>query len=173
MKGEAGRPSLVASVRLWMGLAFIAVAVGGCTTGASPPTTPQPSRVQLGKPGCNPPSPPGAFSLERQGTARNGQLWAWFMPRSGTWPIQAGQDTKIVWRYTIPRPAGDASISFVATKTDGSLGQLTFGPQGHGSSSWNRPGYEVGTGFVFPTPGCWDIHALSVGMSGDLYFVVV
>jgi hypothetical protein len=163
---KRGRPLPRATVLV---LALFLLTGCSITNSSRPDLVPSPR--PLGAPDCKPPSPEGLFALEREGTAHHGTLWAYLMPTTGL-PIRSGQDTKIVWRYSIPHPAGDASISFSARDTNGTAAILTFGPTGHGDSNWNRPGYEVGTGFLFPEAGCWDIHADAVGMSGDLFLVV-
>ena len=49
---------------------------------------------------------------------------------------------------------------------------LTFGPEPHGGSSYQRPGEEWGTGFSFDAAGCWRIHLeRSVG-SGDVWLAI-
>lgn len=154
-----------------VGLVFAGATQLAC--GHAVPVHPGPPQAaaHLGAALCNPPSPQGDFSEERQGTAINGSLWAYLMPKGGL-PVRAGEETKIVWRYTIPHPYRDPNIRFSAHATDGASAQMTFGPEGHGGSTWVRPGYEVGTGFIFPEPGCWDIHAIADRMSGDLFLVV-
>jgi hypothetical protein len=69
-------------------------------------------------------------------------------------PITAGQEVKIVWRMT---GAGDLTIN--ATGDKGARTRPTWGPEAHGGSSYDRPGDEWGTGWVFPSAGCWTIHA--------------
>lgn len=32
-----------------------------------------------------------------------------------------------------------------------------WGPEEHMGSNWNRAGSEWGTGFRFPSPGCWQV----------------
>jgi hypothetical protein len=38
-------------------------------------------------------------------------------------------------------------------------------------ASWNRPGDEWGTGFVFPEAGCWDLRLVRTSGSGDVWLV--
>ncbi|MDX6324409.1 MAG: hypothetical protein QOK15_763, partial [Nocardioidaceae bacterium] len=47
-----------------------------------------------------------------------------------------------------------------------------WGPEAHSGSNWARPGEEWGTGFVFPTTGCWDLHVRSGGTTGDVWVKV-
>jgi len=97
---------------------------------------------------------------------KGSHLWALvFAPL----PIKARTETKIVWRM-----AGRGGFNIAAKATDGTSGQLTFGPERHGSSTWNIPNTdEWGTGFVFPITGCWRVHALRDGTAGDVFFLIV
>jgi hypothetical protein len=87
---------------------------------------------------------------EIRGTTSDGiELYALIFSRS---PIRAGDDVKIVWRIT----AGGPLVS--ATSPHGTPAKVTFGPESHLSSSFNRPGEEWGVGFVFDEPGCWHLR---------------
>ncbi|HXM53047.1 MAG TPA: hypothetical protein VN913_07210 [Candidatus Binatus sp.] len=84
-------------------------------------------------------------------------------------PIKARTETKIVWRM-----GGHGAFNIGAKTTDGTSAQLTFGPELHDGSTWNVPNTdEWGTGFIFPTAGCWRVHAWRDGTTGDVYFLVV
>ena len=61
-------------------------------------------------------------------------------------PIKVGE-LKVVWRAT---GEGDLTVRYWAP--DGRPGELTFGPEAHGGSNYNRPGQEWGTGFNFDEP---------------------
>jgi hypothetical protein len=92
-------------------------------------------------------------------------LWALVF---GPVPIKAGADTKIVWRM-----GGSGAFNIGATTTNGTSAQLTAGPQLHTSSDWNIPNTdEWGTGFIFPTAGCWRVHASRGATTGDVYFLI-
>ena len=65
----------------------------------------------------------------------------------------AKQDEKIVWR--ISGPGGDLTVR--AHNEAGETISPVWGPEYHGSSNWNRPGAEWGTGFNFPEAGCWTL----------------
>jgi hypothetical protein len=108
------------------------------------------------------PSPPSDALVAVKGS----NLWALvFAPL----PIKAGTETKIVWRI-----GGRGVFSIAAKTTDGTIGRLTFGPTFHDGSSWVIPNTdEWGTGFIFPTPGCWRVHASRADTAGDVYFLVV
>ena len=97
---------------------------------------------------------------------KGSNLWALvFAPL----PIKAGAETKIVWRM-----GGHGEFHIAAQTTDGTVARLSFGPEAHGDSSWNIPNTdEWGTGMIFPTPGCWRVHASRDGIRGDVYFLVV
>jgi hypothetical protein len=43
------------------------------------------------------------------------------------------------------------------------------------ASSWgalNPPGDDYGSGWMFPKPGCWRIHAARDNVAGDVWFQV-
>jgi hypothetical protein len=92
----------------------------------------------------------GGGIVERQGVGQGATLWAlFFAPRA-----VAGQEIKIAWRMT---GSGDFAIS--ATGPDGAPAKLTWGPEAHGGSTFERPGDEWGTGLIFPVAGCWTVNA--------------
>ena len=64
--------------------------------------------------------------------------------------IPARQEAKIVWRIT-----GDGELLIDAVGPNGTVVVPDWGPEAHGSSNWNRPGDEWGTGWTFPQAGCW------------------
>ncbi|MFD8495162.1 hypothetical protein [Amycolatopsis sp. NPDC059657] len=80
-----------------------------------------------------------------------------------TGAITAGVETKIVWRITGTGPA-----RFSATGPDFQAVGPTWGPEGHGGSTLDVPGEEWGTGFAFPTRGCWTIHVARDDVNGSL-----
>ena len=98
---------------------------------------------------------------ERQGTGEGATLWALFFPTTPL--LTVGEEVKVVWRMT---GRGDFSIS--ATGPDGTVVNPVWGPEQHMDSSWNRPGEEWGTGWVFPAAGCWTINARRASGSGYL-----
>jgi hypothetical protein len=93
-----------------------------------------------------------------------GSFWALFF---NPVPPSAGKEIKVVWRMT-----GSGLFKFRVSDTAGMLAPLAWGPESHLSSNWNHPGDEVGTGFNFPHPGCWDIHVARSDTSGDLWLAV-
>jgi hypothetical protein len=97
---------------------------------------------------------------------KGSRLWALvFAPL----PIKARTDTKIVWRM-----GGHGAFHIEAKTTDGTGAQLTFGPEAHGGSTWYVPNTdEWGTGFIFPSAGCWRVHAWRDGSTGDVFFNIV
>jgi hypothetical protein len=148
------------------------IVFAACSTNSSTSSsvTKRPSPVpvvRLGAPGCQPPSPVHTASRqglpEAQGTATGGQLWALFFAGM---PIHPMQEIKIVWRMT-----GDGDLQLAAVGPGG----IHISPnwtQYHGSSNWQRPGQEWGSGFTFPSNGCWDLHATRGTSSGDVWLVV-
>lgn len=97
---------------------------------------------------------------------KGSHLWALVF---GPVPIKARHENKILWRM-----GGHGVFNIAVKSTDGTSAQLTFGPEPHDGSSWYIPNTdEWGTGFIFPTAGCWRAHAWRDGISGDVYFLVV
>ncbi len=85
------------------------------------------------------------------------------------YPPKAGVEDKTVWRLNGPS-VGSPTFSLMGPANES--GHLNWGPEAHGGSSWNRPGVEFGTGLVFPTPGCWDVHVTLGRLTGDVYVIV-
>ena len=77
-----------------------------------------------------------------------------------------GTELKLVLKRTLGRAAT------TATAPDGTRRQPTW-QQGHGTSNWERPGNEWGTGWQITEPGCWRIHVGAVKAGADLWFKVV
>jgi hypothetical protein len=151
-----------------------ATALAGCSFGAGQAplakTTPTvvPPIGAPGAAGCRPVSPAGALTGEVYGTATGGTVWALFM---AGFPPQAGIEDKTVWR--LDGPDAQPAPTFTLVGPAGQTGHLNWGPEFHDSSTWNRPGHEYGTGLVFPTAGCWDVHVTVGHLTGDVYVVVV
>ncbi|EFH89771.1 hypothetical protein [Ktedonobacter racemifer] len=164
-------------------LALLMLCLSACSSGntfststtpapsnAAPTATPTPRQASLlpftPPTKCQPPSPISTKLPEVRGTTPNAELWALLFPTSGL-PIKAKQEIKIVWRMT-----GSGDIHLRAYNPDGKSVNPVWGPEEHGGSSWNRPGAEWGTGFNFPTPGCWNVHVERTNVSGDVWFNV-
>ena len=67
---------------------------------------------------------------------------------------------------------GDGPLKVSFTAPDGKRKALVFGPDAHNGSSYQRPGDEWGTGFRFPTSGCWHIRLTRTDSVGDVWFDV-
>lgn len=158
----------------WFGLASALVMVGCDSTPRTPSEpssqTTSSGQRQVSKPPA-PPTPsacpptaqltgPGASS-ERQGAGDGVTLWALLFPSEPL--LTAGKEMKVVWRMT---GSGDFSIS--ATGPAGTVVKPIWGPEPHGGSNWDRPGEEWGTGWVFPTAGCWTLNATRTSGTGSL-----
>ncbi len=130
-------------------------------------TSPPATLAHLGRPGCHPPSPTdvsGSGFREVQGTGRGVILWGLlFFARA-----QVGKQEKIVWRMTGSGPI----IRLTAIGPGGGRHRLAWGPEPHGSSTWNRPGQEWGAGYQFSRPGCWDLHAVRGKATADVWLNV-
>jgi hypothetical protein len=94
------------------------------------------------------------------------QVWGLAMG-PGHVPPRVGEELKIVWRMT-----GTGPLRVVFRAPDGHTQPLVFGPEPHGSSSYQRPGDEWGTGFRFPVRGCWSIHLARNDAGLDIHLVV-
>jgi hypothetical protein len=140
-----------------------AILIIGCVIGciASTPTTEsiatatldacQPSQTQISKIGI--PEIQGSMSSD-------GQMWALlFFDKA-----HAKEDVKIVWKIT------GTGKEFVvqARHEDGTVVAPIWGPDDHSDSNWDHPGYEWGTGFNFPTPGCWTLTATRGTTNGEI-----
>ena len=103
---------------------------------------------------------------ELQGT---GSLWALFFPPDGQQaPVEAGKETKIVWKI-----GGSGAFTVGATGPDAASATMVWGPDPHDASSWDRPGTEYGTGFLLPKAGCWTFTAQRAsGETGQLRVTV-
>jgi len=77
-----------------------------------------------------------------------GELWALLFFETA----HVDEDEKIVWRIS---GEGD-QFQAQAENEEGTRIQPVW-MEYHGGSNWQRPGQEWGTGFNFPSPGCWRI----------------
>jgi hypothetical protein len=118
---------------------------------------------------CRPPSPArrlkeGSSLFEVRGRAERTQLWALVF---GSLPIRTDREVKIVWRMT-----GTGPLDLIAEHEDGTRVRPVWGPQEHAGSTWERPGEEWGSGFVFPEAGCWRIRATRESTERSVWFTV-
>jgi hypothetical protein len=160
-------------VLLWLAIATCGPAPTPTAKTAAPATPARPAAGflgNLGTPSCMPSASfhgwnaPGSFP-EVGLDSKQGSVWAlFFVPV----PPPAHVEIKVVWRMT-----GTGAFSFRASDGAGKVAPLAWGPVGHGSSDWNHPGDEVGTGFNFAHAGCWDIHVARSDSSADLWLEVV
>src|SRR6266536_1936767 len=72
----------------------------------------------------------------------------------------------IAWRMT-----GVGAFT-VAARDGRGPARLADGPGRHGSSTWDRPGEEWGTVWVFPRSGCWHLRASRGTAGGDVWLRV-
>jgi len=102
---------------------------------------------------------------EVQGVAPHGSLWAllFYAPPAATHTTE-----KIVIRMT-----GSGPLHIEADGPRGGTVHPYFGPEPHTGSNWIRPGDEWGTGWRFPGPGCWRLHASRRHAIGDIWLRVV
>ena len=76
-------------------------------------------------------------------------------------PLLSNREIKIVWRVT-----GSGDATFSAVGPGGVRVDPVWGPIPHSGSNFRYPGQEWGTGFSFPTPGCWTVHVARDDMTG-------
>ncbi|HSJ86688.1 MAG TPA: hypothetical protein VK909_05715, partial [Anaerolineales bacterium] len=99
----------------------------------------QPSKIQKSDNG---------FTEVQADMKSDGEIWALLFFETA----HVNEDEKIVWRIT-----GDVDeFQAQAQNEEGTIIQPTW-LEYHGGSNWQRPGQEWGTGFTFPTAGCWRI----------------
>jgi hypothetical protein len=150
---------------LWLVVVLTACASSPPRPAATTPVSKGTATVVAGAPHCQPASPITTSAIgmpEVRGTT-NGktELWALLFNT-----LVAKQELKIVWRMT-----GDGDLQVVAQgPRNTSIKPKWIEP--HGGSNWPRPGAEWGTGFILPTPGCWNFHANRKDASGDVWLMV-
>ena len=127
--------------------------LAACTPSATPTATntANGAHVELGAPGCHPPSPVVGGEVQATGAGSAtayGQLQV-----EDPSNLTIGEPIKLVLRMT-----GSGSLSADLTSPHGSTRQLDWGPEAHPSSNYDRPGDEWGLGFSFDAPGCWALN---------------
>lgn len=109
------------------------------------------------------------LGAEAQADSTDGyEVWALFF---NDWPLPPGEavripvneEVKIVWRST-----GEGSFRIEAEGPDGVSIRPAWGPDLHGSSNWERPGDEWGTGWTFPSTGCWTFDVTRGDISAEM-----
>jgi hypothetical protein len=141
------------------------------TTPATPSTlTTHESHTALGRSGCQPPSPinRGAGFPEVEGSSDRVQLWGLIMADGPDNPLRVNEQVKIVWRIT-----GSGELRLTSIAPDGRTHPLQWGPDGHLSSTYRRPGQEWGAGYLFTQPGCWNLHAIRGVATADVWLNIV
>jgi hypothetical protein len=126
----------------------ISIVIAACTPTSNPvaitPTATQPA--------CQPSVTQTSNTSfpEIRGTMKtDGELWALLFFNEA----HAKQDEKIVWRIS----GTGGNLTILARNEAGKVISPVWGPEYHGSSNWDRPGDEWGTGFNFPEAGCWTL----------------
>lgn len=82
--------------------------------------------------------------------------------------MRKGDEVKIVWRMT-----GEGDLAVRVVDPAGEERALTFGPELHPGSNYDRPGDEWGTGFLFDRTGCWYIALTRPLGRGEVWIEVV
>jgi hypothetical protein len=154
-------------IRLRFAAAVAVAGLAGCSGGSGTPAAAPPVvRATAPAARCVTPSPATDGFPEQKGS---GSLWALYFPTVNEPPfVRANREAKIVWRMT-----GTGEPTIVADGPGGGTVKPVWGPEGHGGSTWTRPGDEWGTGWNFPTAGCWTVRAdRADGTSGELPILV-
>jgi hypothetical protein len=99
------------------------VATAPTAAPAAQPSATCPASADLGAAGAGLP--------ERQGIGHGVTLWGLFFAPKAV----AGNEIKIAWRMT-----GAGDLTMTASGPDGATTKPTWGPEGHGGSSFHRPG---------------------------------
>jgi hypothetical protein len=136
------------------------------TPAAAPASTAPVVKATAPSAPCATPERAGQGLPEQQGS---GSLWALYFPTTdGATYVRARHEAKIVVRMT-----GSGDLTILAEGPAGATVKPVWGPEGHGGSTWTRPGDEWGTGWNFPTAGCWTVRATRAdGSTGDLNILV-
>lgn len=161
------QPSTRQAIRI-MATSVVAAAsliLSACTTTSEPlrppstaPTTSNepPPFGPVGAPGCTPASPHALN--EFQGTPADDATIAYGVFQGGSpdtlyTSFLNGGSVKFVFRMT-----GSGDLKALLRSPAGAVRNLTWGPEAHTSSSYDRPGDEWGMGFSVNSPGCWELE---------------
>ena len=104
------------------------------------------------------------FPEVRGVTTRGVKLWALLFYHP---PATSDSDVKIVIKMT-----GSGAFHIRAVGPAWTIVKHTW-IEPHTGSNWNHPGDEWGTGWRFPSAGCWRLHATRRQASGDISLQVV
>jgi len=132
---------------------------------AAPPTSPPTTTVQTGPTAAVCPATPSFGPNGNDGAPGSGTgMTVYVMLFPTTRVLRHGDELKIAWRIT-----GTGSPVFSASSQGAATITPSWGPEAHGGSNWNAPGDEYGTGWVFPSAGCWTIQVRrDAGASGQV-----
>lgn len=136
---------------LLLGVALSVMVLTSCTSGPEPAPVESAKFGELGRQGCDPPSPIVGQEVQGTGSASVtafGQFQGVDAAR-----LVEGTPIKLVVRIT-----GSGDLFVDMTAPDGATRALDWGPEEHTSSNYDRPGDEWGTGFSFDAPGCWALN---------------
>lgn len=122
----------------------------------------------LGNLGCHPTSPLGPANsvpgIETRLTPDGINGWALLWERP---PWVPGKEVKVVWRVS-----GSGELVLIAHGPEGTEVRPSFGPERHMGSNYNRPGDEWGSGFILPSPGCWELEVVRGESSASIWLLV-
>jgi hypothetical protein len=101
--------------------------------------------------------------------ATTGGMTLYGLIQAEPYPFVASPDVKkIVWRA-----GGSGELAVTVGRPDGESTSLTWGPEYHAASNYDRPGDEYGSGLVTDQPGCWHLRfSRSETGTADVWFEV-
>ncbi len=158
--------NLAHGLSTYLAAGLVSVACAQQTSAGSQTPTPSPPPTDVGFSAPLASACAALPALTPLAEVEGSRLWALVF---GPVPIKARTETKIVWRM-----GGHGAFNIGSKKADGTGAQLTFGPEPHDGSTWYVPNTdEWGTGFIFPSAGCWRVHAWRDDSAGDVFFNIV
>lgn len=115
--------------------------------------------IELGQPGCLPPSPSAGRSHVVVGTSKLGLdvlAWLYLVPSADVDAepgLVVDVEHKIVWSV-----GAEGDVTLTARGPSGQEVPPFRGPTRHThGSSWDHDGSEWGSAFTFDEPGCWEL----------------
>jgi len=126
-----------------------------CGAAAETPARCQPSKIQKSQ---------NEFLEIQADMKSDGEAWALLFFETA----RAREDEKIVWRIT-----GESDTFEAQAQSEDRTTIQPIWKEYHGGSNWHRPGQEWGTGFNFPTPGCWTITVTRGETTGTISLEVL
>jgi hypothetical protein len=135
---------------------------GSANTGSS-------NQAVQGAAGCDSASPISttpSLGPEVQGSGDNATLYGLIVAQTPM-PVHADEDVKIVWRRT-----GSGLLQLSTVSPEGTAVALQWGQRPTAAATTTDPETNGGAGYLFPTAGCWRLHAQRTTGSADVWLEV-